>query len=386
MFCLELTQEAIRGESLDGWLFCNFQHRDRLTDSLLDLDQSIVSSRRWLYFVPSRGEPLKIVHSIEQNILSSLPGKTERYSERTDLETILARFTGLTCAILSDPYLQVLSTVDASSAALFASCGIHTVSAATLIQRIRGVLDSKGIQSHERAAALLYRIVHDAWNFVSASFASGAPAYEVDIQEFMLNALKQAGLVSDHPPIVASGPNSGDPHYSIPVGTRGRQLTSGDVIQFDIWAKELDGIYADISWIGYCGPVVPEHIASRAATIFQARDLVKPAIERSFAAGRDITGKNLDELVRSFILERFPSDAVRHRTGHGIDSECHGSGVNLDSIEFPDERKLLEGSCFSVEPGIYFSDSGFRTEIDIYISQGLPVVSGGPIQTELLTL
>jgi len=86
------------------------------------------------------------------------------------------------------------------------------------------------------------------------------------------------------------------------------------------------------------------------------------------------------------MLKLVPENSVQHRTGHGIDTDCHGSGTNLDSIEFPDNRYILEGSCFSVEPGIYFSDSGFRTEIDIYINQGKPVISGGEIQKNILLL
>lgn len=385
MFCLERTQEAIRGESLDGWLFCNFRHRDALTDSLLGLDPSQISSRQWIYFIPALGEPVKIVHSIEPSILSPLPGNTERYRERRELVELLTRFSGITCAILSDPYLAVLSTVDASSAALFAACGIKTVSAASLVQRIRGTLDERGIESHERAANALYRLVHGAWDAVASSFASGAPAYEGDIRDFMTAFLEREGLVSDHPPIVACGANSGDPHYSIPAGTRGRRLEGGDVVQFDVWAKERDGVYADISWIGYCGTAVPDEIVRRARTVFEARDLVVSSVARSLKNGERVTGRDLDAMVRSFLLARVPADALRHRTGHGIDTECHGSGVNLDSVEFPDGRELIEGSCFSVEPGVYFNDNGFRTEIDVYIKGGLPVVSGGPIQAQPLS-
>lgn len=379
-------QEAIRGESLDGWLFCNFRHRDSLTDSLLELDISAVSSRQWLYLVPPRGEPVKIVHSIEREILSSLPGRTETYREKRELVGLLTHFSGMTCAILSDPNLPVLSTVDAASAALFSACGIRTVSAATLVQRVRGTLDERGIESHERAAGVLYRLVRAAWDAVASSFAAGAPAFEGDIRDFMTSYLAREGLVTDHPPIVACGSHSGDPHYAVSAGTRGARMKAGDIVQFDVWAKESDGIYADISWIGYCGPDVPDELARRANAAFGARDLVVDLIGQSLGNGARVTGRELDERARAYLLERVPADALRHRTGHGIDAECHGSGVNLDSIEFPDDRELLEGSCFSVEPGVYFEDCGFRTEINVYIKGGAPVVSGGPVQTRLLSL
>ncbi|HTZ52617.1 MAG TPA: peptidase M24, partial [Spirochaetia bacterium] len=63
-----------------------------------------------------------------------------------------------------------------------------------------------------------------------------------------------------------------------------------------------------------------------------------------------------------------------------------GYGVNLDSVEFPDERLLTEGACFSVEPGVYLEELGMRTEIDCVIHQGKLHIPGPGRQSQLLTL
>ncbi len=384
MMTVPSIQKAIHGESLDGWLFCNFAHRDRLTDDILGLDRENVSSRRWFYLVPSEGNPVKIVHAIEKGILDSLPGARTVYSSREELEKALSFLGGKRIAVLSDPYIQVLSTMDASSWRLAVSSGAECLSAAPVIQRVKGLLTPEGIESHENAAAHLYRIVGECWNTVRDSFRAGTTLHEGDILKAMLEKLHDAGLITDHPPIVAAGAAAGDPHYE--VRGQGNPINRGDVLQFDIWAKRPGGIYADISWVGYCDTEVPDRVKSRFANLLAARDLVKPEIERAFAEGRAVSGFELDSLVRNRLLESFPPEALRHRTGHGIDTDCHGSGVNLDSVEFPDHRVLLEGSCFSVEPGVYFEDCGFRTEIDIYVKGGQPIISGPGEQRELLTL
>jgi len=384
MTAVNTVQKAIREEELGGWLFCNFSHRDKLTDTLLDLDPASVSSRRWFYLVPSDGEPVRIVHAIERTILDGLPGNSMVYSSRDELEKILIRFAGRRFAVLCDDFIQVLSTMDAASLELIHACGIRTASAAGLVQRMKGILDDRGIASHEKAARILYAIVHDSWRLVTDGFKAAETIHEGDIRDFMLARFKAEGLETDHDPIVGTGPNSGNPHYT--VQGRGRAFQTGDVVQFDLWAKYPDGIYADISWIGFCGSSVPPETQKRFDLVTTARDLVKPAIEGAFGRGEPVTGASLDARVRAFLLANCPKEAVQHRTGHGIDTDCHGSGTNLDSVEFPDNRWLLEGSCFSVEPGIYFVDSGFRTEIDIYIKNGKPVISGGEIQTSLLTL
>ena len=382
MFDLLRARKAIREENLDGWLFVNFAHRDALTDSILELDPHSVSTRRWFYIIPSSGSPLKLVSTLEEAILAPLPGETTSYYAKKDLEKALAAFAGKKFAVLEDPAIHVLSTIDAASVDLVRSVGIQTSSAASLVQRVHGVLDAHGIESHEKAIRVLLSTVQKAWSFVESSLKSDKTLYEGDVQDFMQAALSRANLVTNHPPIVASGPNSANPHYS--VEGKGRRIGADEVLQFDIWAKSPGGIYADISWVGFTGCTVPKRVEERFKILLEARDLVKPAIERGFAAGMKPIGSELDALVREFLLAHFPNEAIRHRTGHGIDTECHGTGVNLDSVEFPDRRTLLEGSCFSVEPGAYFETEGFRTEIDIYIQEGKPILSGGISQSEIL--
>src|SRR5438552_4844971 len=68
-------QAALRAAKLDGWLFYDFRHSDPLAYRILKLDEKMFASRRWFYYVPATGEPVKIVQSIEQFKLDSLPGK-----------------------------------------------------------------------------------------------------------------------------------------------------------------------------------------------------------------------------------------------------------------------------------------------------------------------
>src|ERR1700747_3077619 len=68
-------QDALRDAKMDGWLFYDFRHSDPLAYRILKLDENMFVSRRWFYYVPASGEPVKIVQSIEQFKLDSLPGK-----------------------------------------------------------------------------------------------------------------------------------------------------------------------------------------------------------------------------------------------------------------------------------------------------------------------
>ncbi|MCR4940301.1 MAG: M24 family metallopeptidase [Treponemataceae bacterium] len=394
---LKAVQEESKANGLGGWIFTNFSHRDSLTDNLLSLDSGVVSTRRWVYIVNGDGSCTKIVHAIEKHNLDSLPG--EAVSVYSSKETLLEAISAKTdktkkYALLCDEDIPVISTVDGGFVSLLTGLGISICSAGPLIQRGKGILSEERILSHERSASLLYLTVYETWSYISDSYRKNRTLTERDVCDFILSEFQRFNLITDHPPIVAFGKNSGNPHYEVP--ERGSATAEkGDVIQLDIWAKdkdEPDSIYADISWVGVYDTSPTPEVEKLFATVCKARDLVKATIEKDSIG--NITGAMLDSKVREIIINAGYGDAIKHRTGHGIDTNCHGSGVNLDSTEFPDKRKLLEYSCFSVEPGIYFDKYGFRTEIDIYIKDGKPVISGSmfkkcPIvvpQTKLLTI
>jgi hypothetical protein len=63
----------------------------------------------------------------------------------------------------------------------------------------------------------------------------------------------------------------------------------------------------------------------------------------------------------------------------------HGNGVHLDDYETHDERRILPGTGFTVEPGVYFDTFGIRSEINVYRSDREALVTG-PRQTELVAL
>jgi len=374
-------QEAIRQESLDGWLFCNFRHRDRLADDILGVSPSATNSRLWFYAVPAEGQARGILHSIEKDTLGALPGEFTFYSGREGLVEALLPLAGKSWGCHFSQSITAISFLDAGTADLLRQAGLKLMSAEGLIHRFKGLLDSSGMESHERAAAHLYEIVDLAWAKVKQSFEQARALNEKDIQRFMLEEFARRGLETAHPPIVAAGSNSGNAHYSV---EEGAVFAQNDVIQFDLWAKEPAGIYADISWVGVYAQSAPPRVQKAFSALLDAREGALRFIKEELEAGRRPAGADVDRKAREVLGGLGYGGDTRHRTGHGIDTEVHGSGVNIDSVEFPDSRPLLDGSCFSVEPGIYFSDFGMRTEINVYIKDGVSIISGKDRQFTLL--
>ena len=386
---LELARAAVRRSGCAGWLFYNVYHRDQIADAVFGIGADTSNTRPWLALIRADGQVLKLVHEIEAGALDHVEGTTYRYASRARFAELLpcVASPGSVLAAQCSPTLPRLSTLDHGTAGLLERAGFTLQPSEDLVQWTLGSLSGAQLASHDRAAQALHRIVADSWQRLARACAAGRQVTEGEVRDGILAAFAERGLITDHAPIAAFGAHSADPHYS--ASGAGAVLDPGAVVQLDLWCKEPEpgAIYADISWAG----VAASRPTARQRQVFEA---VRAARERAVtflagaaAAGRTVSGSDVDRACRQELADRGLISAVRHRTGHSIDTDLHGSGVNLDSFEFPDDRPVTEGACFSVEPGVYFPDDfGMRTEIDVSIRSGRPTASGGPAQQALLTL
>lgn len=386
---LEQARAAVRRSGCAGWLFCNVYHRDQIADAVLGIGAGASNSRPWLAVVPADGPVVKLVHEIEGGVLDHVEGTTHRYASRSRFAELLGGIAppGSVLAAQCSPTLPRLSTLDHGTARLLERAGFTLQPAENLVQWTLGGLSGAQLASHDRAAQALHDIVADSWQRIARTCAAGQAATEGAVRDGILAAFDERGMVTDHEPIVAFGAHSADPHYS--AAGAGAALAAGQVVQLDLWCKEPapEAVYADISWVGVASTEPTARQREVFGAVRAARERAVTFLADAAAAGRTVAGSDVDRACRRELADRDLLSAVRHRTGHSIDTDLHGSGVNLDSFEFPDERPVTEGACFSVEPGLYFpGEFGMRTEIDVSIRCGRPVASGGPAQEALLSL
>ena len=379
---------ALRAAGIGGWLFYNVYHRDHVADTILGVPAGAMNTRPWAALVRADGSVTRIVHAIEAGVLGHVPGEAATYASREEfvrrLRAACPRRTAV--AVNYSDTIPALSLIDHGAVALLQQLAIPVLGAETLIQRVLGVLGAPGRASHDRAAALVRGVLDDAWRRLAERLRGGAAASEGEVRDWISAAFERHGLVTEEAPLVAAGQHSSDPHYQ-PAGA-GAAIAAGQVVQFDLWAREpgADGVYADISWVAYTGTAVPAPVADTFAALCAARDGAVALIRQRLGAGQPVTGAEVDRHARAMLDRHRLLPWVRHRTGHAIDTRLHGIGVNLDAVEFPDPRPLLDGSCFSIEPGVYRPQYGLRTEINAYVRERELVVSGGAPQQEVLHL
>ena len=388
MLNLDKSRAVIREAGVSGWLLSNIFHRDEIADLVLGVPKEKTNTRPWLCVLFPDRPPVKIVHRIEESILTHVPGDTIPYSTRAELEAALSRALPRGGKLAADysRTIPVGSYLDHGTALLLESAGAALAPADDLVARYLGTVDDEGSRSHDSAAAVLYAAVADAWSQLAQALRGGRTLTEGDVQEWVMQAISAAGLQAESPPLVGAGRHTNDPHFA--VDGRGAAFAPGDTVQFDVWAKEKTpgAVYADISWVGVCA-AAPTALQARVfEAVRDAREAAVSLLEARLAGGRAVTGAEADRAARQVLTDRGFAAGIKHRTGHSIGARVHGYGVNLDSVEFPDERALTDGACFSVEPGIYLEELGMRTEIDCIIHEGRLHVSGPGRQSRLLTL
>ncbi len=388
---IEEIQKALSAEGIDGWLFYSFRGSDPIALNVLGLDRSEIATRRWAYFVPAAGEPQKVVHVIEPHALDRLPGKQRTYLPwqqlHAELESALGDARRIAMQYSPMNAIPYISRVDAGTVELVRSFGIDVVSSADLVQVFEAVWSEEQLESHLYAAHHLREIVDVAFSEVGRRVGDAGETDEYAIQEFIWQQFRSRGLISSDRPIVAVNAHSADPHYA-PAEGRTAPIRAGDFLLLDIWAKRPDpgSVYADITWTGFLGPKVPARHEEIFQVVRAGRDAAIDLVRTRGLSGT-LHGWEVDDAARNSIKTAGYGDYFIHRTGHSIHEEDHGNGANIDNLETRDDRRLMRGTCFSIEPGVYLKgEFGVRSEVDVYLAEDGPRVTGGPIQEHVISI
>lgn len=381
------VQEALRERDLDGWLLYDFKDRNPIGRSLLGLDWT---TRRGFALVPATGRPRLLIHAIEHSSWRHLDWPRESYSSRQLMEdglrALLAgckRVATETSARCDVPYLDLLP---AGIRDVITATGIELHSSGDLVSTFYAVWTPVQRDEHGRASQLVKTLARDAFTRAAQHIARGETITEGALATWIRAELVRRGAPVHADCIVAIGPTAADPHYD--PGEAGRRIRAGDLLLIDLWgALHEDSVPADQTWMGFLGSALPSRIAELWETVKAARDGVVASLQARHARGEILRGFEGDDVARGIITDAGYGEWFIHRTGHSIDRDIHGRGPNLDNLETRDDRVLVPGVGFSVEPGIYIPDDvGIRTEINVHMGPDGPEVTVDEPQQDVFLL
>jgi Xaa-Pro aminopeptidase len=386
------VQRSLKAEGLDGWLLYDFHGSNPIASRIVGTANGAkMTTRRWFYLVPASGEPRGLVHAIERKTLDALPGEKTVYAGRQQLDAgltqLLSGVKRVAMEYSRDCAIPYISRIDAGTVELVRHRGVEVESSGDLVQRFEAVWDEQALTTHRDASSALYRVKDGAFELIAKRARDGEAMTEFAIQQQMAAWFEEEGLTSDSHPVVAAQENAGDPHYQ-PTARRSRSIGRDELVLLDLWAKKKENpqaVYADITWVGFTGKDIPPEMARAFEAIGQARDAAAALVLESAREGRDLRGWQVDRAARTVLEQAGYGERILHRTGHNLGREVHGNGVHMDDYESHDDRRLLPGTGFTIEPGLYFESFGVRTEINMYYGQRDALITG-PVQKEIVRL
>jgi Xaa-Pro aminopeptidase len=183
-----------------------------------------------------------------------------------------------------------------------------------------------------------------------------------DVKREVLRHLFESGLEDPEGMIFAVGRDAGVPHSA---GDPGDPLRLGESIVFDLFPREAGGGYFhDMTRtfsLGYARPEV-EQIYQQVKLCY---DQVVAALEVNALARtyQDLTCDILEEMGHETPRTNPQAESgYVHSLGHGVGLELH-SRPRFTSTELNTDR-LVPGSVFSVEPGLYYPDQGYGVRLE----------------------
>lgn len=389
---LQQAQSALVQSGLDGWLLYDFRHNNDLACDFLEIPAGQHLSRRFFYWIPVRGAPKKICHAIEQHTLAHLPGDLLSYCTWQELEDRLAQVLAGKRRIAMEysprnaiPYV---SKVDAGTIEMVRDNSVEIISSADLLQAFSGVWTADQVVLCREAATVLQTSLERAWQWITLLIQQKEQVTDYDVQQYLLNEFAQAHCVTDGEPICAVNADSANPHYS-PRPETAKRIREGDFILIDLFCKKNtpSAVFADITQVGVAAAVPSPRQQQIFAIVSDARDTATELVRQRFLADQPVWGYEIDQAARQVISQAGYGDYFIHRTGHSLGTRVHGNGANIDNMETRDHRKLLRGTCFTIEPGIYLpGEFGIRLEYDVYVHQNGQIEILGGRQPQIRTL
>jgi Xaa-Pro aminopeptidase len=386
---LPSVQDALAAAGVDGWLLYDFRGLNPIARAMLRIEG--LASRRVFAWVPARGTPVALCHAIEPGSWANWPAGWDRrvYASWRSLEAELVALVRGKRAMMeysAGDAVPVVDRVPAGVLEMVRAAGAEVITSADLVSRFFAVWTDVELASHHRSAEQLARIAKEAFARAGTSVRRGKPIAEHELADWIKSEFARVGISSDHGPNVSATENAANPHYE-PSGAAPRFLRAGDVLLIDLFAIEPGGMWADQTWMASIGKPAPR-VEQVWRTVRDARDAAITLIRERIANRALVRGAEADDAARRVIDAAGFGEFFTHRTGHSIDARgLHGSGPNLDNLETREERVLIPGVGFSIEPGVYLpGEFGVRSEVNAYVGEGELVITPREIQRELIVV
>jgi Xaa-Pro dipeptidase len=364
--------DALREHAVDAWALWDFRGSNPVLWEVLGM-QPPHTSRRAVLVLSATEEPRLVCSVLDRPLLEGAGVALDVYRDRREFVDRL-RLSGRVAMEYSPlNALPIVSFADAGAVELVRSLGCEVVSSADLFQTVAAAWDADAERSHHEAVRHVMEL-----HALARAHARGST--EIGLALRVLDEIARRGLATEDEPGVSVGAASGDPHHA----AGDTEIGDGEVLLVDIWARVSDParprtVFGDVTWMSFTGSDPPAEATHVLGVVAAARDAAIAAAQ----VGRPAF--EADRAARGVVEAAGYGHGLLHRTGHSLTpgAKVHGLGANLDDTETHDDRTLVAGTAFTVEPGVYLPEFGIRLECNVHLHPDRGPQVTTPLQTAI---
>ncbi|WP_352396886.1 M24 family metallopeptidase [Aminobacterium colombiense] len=241
---------------------------------------------------------------------------------------------------------------------------VQCVNGFSLLFPMRSIKSKEELELMRRASAMNDKMMESLAVYLRPGL------YEDEIIKFIMNFHESHGG-NPRVPGVATGVNSSKPHYG---RDNNRAIEENDIVLVDCGGW-YDGYSHDMTRTFFVGAPTEE-----------LRKVYEIVLEAQLAAEEKVAvgaiPSEIDKTARDIITEYGYGDSFNHRLGHGIGMDGHEAPYISQGNHVP----LVEGNCFSIEPGIYLKGKfGVRIEDLVMLTEsGREIINHYPKHLQVL--
>jgi Xaa-Pro aminopeptidase len=143
-------------------------------------------------------------------------------------------------------------------------------------------------------------------------------------------------------------------------------------------------MFARLGWSLYAGEQVPDSLSKPWKRIVAAAGEALKLLSTRIPRQRTLLGYEVDKAARAR-LGGSP-DILPRPLGYNLNRDQNNFGVRFDNYLTRDDREIMPGMGFTLQPGIYTDTHALRTCVNLFITGDREVSLSAPLQQEIIAV
>jgi Xaa-Pro aminopeptidase len=387
---MKSMQGYMMDERFDGWIFSGQGSFDDIEKEFLGLTGR--TKWRWVVFYPgmnSLHKPYLFYHRDDEPVFDGIRFYPIPYRNRDELLSLLKQYLSSVARKICLNYshqmkIPELSRADGGLLELLVSQGFEVISSGSILSFFNTRWRMTDEETHKQAATKLDSLKPRITAFLGEKIGKGKKVTDYDLMKFVGKQLKKLGLEGKEAFTVAVGENTLIEKYH-PQKKTSRPILRGDLLYVEVSArlrKKPESMFARLGWSFLLNEEIPDSLQADWKRIVAAADEALSVLNNNIPQKRSLMGYQVDRAGRAKLGGN--PHALPRPLGNNLNPYDHNFGVRFDSYMAYDDREIMPGMGFTLEPGIYYENHfALRMCANLMIESDRSIYLSAPLQQEI---